>query len=58
MPIAAGTCRATPFTKIVRCAWMWKSVCSPALQLIPSTGRPLAVAVVPASAVPAGTGTA
>jgi hypothetical protein len=22
IPIAAGTCRATPFTKIVRCAWM------------------------------------
>ena len=57
MPIAAGTCRATPFTKIVRCAWMWKSVCSPALQLIPSTGCPLTADPVPASAVPLGTGT-
>ncbi len=50
MPIAAGTCRATPFTKIVRCAWMWKSVCSLVSQLIPSTGCPVAAAAVPASA--------
>src|SRR6266852_6934115 len=57
MPMAAGICRAAPFTKMVRWAWMWKRVCSPAWQLIPSTAWPVAEVAVPASAAPAGTGT-
>ena len=58
IPIDAGIWRAAPFTKIVRCAWMWKSVCSPALQLMPSTGDPVAAVAVLASAGALGTGTA
>src|SRR6185437_5489539 len=57
MPIAAGTWRAVPLTKMVRCAWMWKSVCSLVLQPIPSTVRPVALAAVPASAAALGMGT-
>src|SRR5215472_12672674 len=57
MPIAAGTWRGAPFTKIVRCAWMWKSVCSLLLQLIPSTFWPVAAVAMPASADAFGTGT-
>jgi len=57
MPIAAGTCRATPFTKIVRCAWMWNSVCSLVWQLIPSTVCPVAFDAVPASGAAPGIGT-
>ena len=30
MTDSSGTRRATPLTKIVRCAWMWKRTCSPA----------------------------
>src|SRR6516162_11611485 len=57
MPMPAGTCRAAPFTKMVRCAWMWNTVCSLVWQLIPSTGWPVAPVAVLASAGPAGTGT-
>src|SRR6516225_7359211 len=57
MPMPAGTCRGDPFTKIVRWAWMWNSVCSLAWQLIPLTGWPVAAVAVLASAGPAGTGT-
>jgi hypothetical protein len=52
----AGIWRAEPFTKTVRCAWMWNSVCSLVWQLIPSTGWPVAAAVL-ASGGPAGIGT-
>ena len=55
--MAAGIWRAEPFTKTVRCAWMWNSVCSLVWQLIPSTGWPVATVAVLASAGPAGTGT-
>ena len=37
---------------------MWKSVCSPALQLMPSTGDPVAAVAVLASGGALGTGTA
>src|SRR5580704_1298454 len=37
---------------------MWKTVCSPAWQLIPSTGWPVAAVPVPASRVPASAGPA
>jgi hypothetical protein len=57
MPMPAGTCRAEPFTKMVRCAWMWNSVCSLIWQLIPSTGWPAAAVAVLASGAAAGTGT-
>ena len=57
MPTAAGTWRAEPFTKMVKCAWMWKSVCSPAEQPIPSTVCPVVAVAVPTSAAPTGTGT-
>src|SRR5215472_2219295 len=57
MPIPAGTWRGAPFTKIVRCAWMWYTSCSLVLQAIPSTACPVAIAAVPASGAPAGTGT-
>ena len=53
----AGTCFATPSTKIVRCEWTWNSVCSPAEQLIPSMVWPDAVVPGLASAAPDGTGT-
>src|SRR5580704_1343024 len=56
MPMAAGICRAEPFTNTVRCAWMWNTVCSAVWQLIPSTAWPVAAVLVPASAAPDGTG--
>src|SRR5215470_13745172 len=57
IPIAAGTWRGAPFTKRVRCAWMWKRVCSLVWQLMPSTGWPLALVAAPASGAALGTGT-
>src|SRR5580704_2474654 len=48
-PIAAGTCRALPLTKMARWACMWNRVCSP--------GCPVAAVAVPASGATAGTGT-
>src|SRR6185437_5736478 len=56
-PIAADTCRALPFTKMARWAWMWNRVCSPAWQLICSTGCPFAAVASPASGATAGTAT-
>src|ERR1700761_3275145 len=58
IPIDAGIWRAAPFTRSVTCAWRWKSVCSPALQLMPSTGDPVAAVAVLASAGALGIGTA
>ena len=62
MPMAAGICRAEPFTKTVRWAWMWNRVCSLDWQLIPSMGWPVTAVPVPAdtglaSAAADGTGT-
>ncbi len=57
MPIPAGTERCCPLTKIVRCVWMWNSVCSLVSQLIPSMACPVVAADVPASAGAPGTGT-
>ena len=57
MPMAAGICRAEPFTNTVRCAWMWNTVCSAVWQLIPSTAWPVAAVVVPASGAADGIGT-
>src|SRR5579862_5428423 len=57
MPMAAGIWRATPFTKTVRCAWMWNSVCSLAWQPMPSTVWPVADPVALASGWAAGIGT-
>ncbi len=57
MPIAAGTWRCSPFTKIVRCVWMWKTVCSLVWQLIPSMVCPVVAADVPASTGALGIGT-
>jgi hypothetical protein len=60
MPIAAGTCRAMPFTKMAKWAWMWNSVCSPAWQTIWSTGSPVAASAagllcpLPGNLLPAG----
>src|SRR5579859_1870623 len=56
MPMAAGICRAEPFTNTVRCAWMWNTVCSAVWQLIPSTVWPVAAVVMPARAAPDGIG--
>src|SRR5580692_9064836 len=57
MPIAAGICRAEPFTNTVRCAWMWNTVCSAVWQLIPSTAWPVTAVAVPASGAADGIGT-
>src|SRR5215472_7137884 len=57
MPMAAGICRAEPFTKTVRWAWMWNTVCSLVWQLIPSVGWPVTAVAVLASAAADGTGT-
>src|SRR5580693_6959083 len=57
MPMAAGICRAEPFTNTVRCAWMWNTVCSAVWQLIPSTAWPVATVAVPASGPAVGIGT-
>src|SRR5205807_2435885 len=56
-PTPAGTWRGWPFTKIVRCAWMWNSVCSDDWQPIPSTACPAVLAARPASGAAPGTGT-
>src|SRR5260370_23909504 len=58
MPRAAGIWRAARCTKMVGWPGMWKTVGSPAWQLIPSTAWPVAEAAVPASPVPASTGPA
>src|SRR5450755_463007 len=58
IPMAAGICRAAPFTNTVRCTWMWYTVCSAVSQLIPSTVFPVAELAELASAGAAGTGTA
>src|SRR6266516_4042982 len=57
IPIPAGTWRGDPLTKMVRCAWMWKMVCSLVWHLIPSTSLPVAAAAVLASGGALGTGT-
>src|SRR5215475_9093592 len=57
MPMAAGTWRGEPFTKMVRCAWMWNSTCSLVSQWMPSTGWPAVLADGPASGGALGIGT-
>src|SRR5215468_9279610 len=57
IPMPAGTWRGEPFTKTVRCAWMWNSTCSLVSQRMPSTGWPVALLAVLASAGPFGMGT-
>ena len=57
MPIPAGTERCCPFTKIVRCVWMWNSVCSLVWQLIPSMACPAVAGDVPARTGAFGIGT-
>src|SRR5215475_8387807 len=57
MPMAAGTWRGEPFTKMVRCAWMWNSTCSLVSQWMPSTGWPAVLTEGPASGGALGTGT-
>src|SRR5260221_197251 len=56
--MAAGTWRGEPFTKMVRCAWMWKMVCSLLWQLIPSMSLPVAAVAVLASGAALGIGKA
>ena len=53
----AGTWRGEPFTNSVRCAWMWKMVCSLVSQPIPSTFWPVALVAVPVSGGALGMGT-
>jgi len=55
--MAAGTWRAVPFTKMVRWAWMWNSVCSLVWQPIPSTFWPVTEVAGLASVAADGTGT-
>src|SRR5215471_701801 len=57
IPMPAGIWRGEPFTKTVRCAWMWNSTCSLVSQRIPSTGWPVALVAVLASGGALGTGT-
>src|SRR6266581_4788768 len=57
IPTPAGTCRCAPLTKMTRCEWMWRASCSDVWQRIPSTARPVAAELVPASGVPSGIGT-
>src|SRR6266550_8837381 len=57
IPIPAGTWRGDPLTKMVRCAWMWKMVCSLVWHLIPSKSLPVAAAAVLASGGALGIGT-
>src|SRR5215470_13268533 len=57
MPMPAGTWRGEPFTKTVRCVWMWNSACSLVSQRMPSTGWPVALVAVLASGGALGTGT-
>src|SRR5712691_10579105 len=57
IPMAAGTWRGDPFTKMVRCAWMWKMVCSLDWHPIPSTLLPVAPVAVLARGAAVGIGT-